>query len=104
MLTATNSNDGKAKALLILLDAREALAPLFDDWSEIDEIRSDHELAPIADIYRSIGKTIEHLGGPSLEAIYALQNHVFADIPDDIEEASAIAGAIFQHCSAIASR
>lgn len=104
MLLATKPGQNNADALLILLEARERLAGFFDDWSDIEEIGRDHPLTQIAEAYRSISTAISHLGGPTLEAVYMLQNHVFADIPDSVDEAAAIADVVFRHCAAVASR
>lgn len=90
--------------MLILLETRQRLDGVFDDWSDIDDIREKHDLTPVADAYRSINRTIDHLGGPTMEAVYMLQNHVFADIPDHVNKPSKISSAVFQHCATVAAR
>ena len=97
-------DDREAKALFILLDARDRIGALFPTWDEIEEIGSEDGYGPIADAYRQLGEAIEKLGGPPIQAIYEIKQNVLAALPVGIDDEVAIASAILHHCAVVTAR
>lgn len=65
----------EARALYILMEARDSLGGPFDVRSDIAKIEGDEGWAPIVSVaYRPIDHAITRLGGPPIEAIYELKN------------------------------
>jgi len=99
----SNINSPGPQTLLILLDARNRVGALFSTWAEIAATTDDDELAPAAEAFRSLDRSITQLGGPTIETTYEIMHGVLGNVPGEIDDEPAVASVILQHCASIAA-